>query len=156
MEVRPLDWSPDNWATPWPIVQELEERYGPFDLDPGAEQHTAKAPRFYTREDDGLSHPWFGRVFVNPPYSDPRPWCERAVRAVESEEAELVVMLLPASTDTGWFHEFVLPNADIEFLRGRIRFLGWAGAPIGSPRTGSLIAVLPAGAAARWAEEKCA
>jgi len=87
MEVRPLDWSPDNWATPWPVVRNLEAKYGKFDLDPCAERHTAKAPRFYTRGDDGL---------------------------------------------------------------------GRTGAPIGSPRTGSLIAVLPAQLAAGWAAEKCA
>jgi phage N-6-adenine-methyltransferase len=137
-------------------VRELEKRYGPFDLDPCAEEHTAKAPRFYTKQDDGLNHPWFGRVFVNSPYSDPRPWCERALRAAASDEAELVVMLLPASTATAWFHEVVLPNAHLEFVRRRIRFLGWNGVPIGSPMTGSLIAVLPAGAAAGWAKEKCA
>ena len=52
-----------------------------------------------------------------------------------------MVLLLPASTDTGWFHEFVLPNANIEFRRGRIRFLGWDGVPMGSPKAGSIIAV---------------
>jgi phage N-6-adenine-methyltransferase len=142
MEVRPLGWSSDNWATPWPVVWKLEAQYGKFDLDPCAEPQTAKAPLYYTKEDDGLTQPWFGKVFVNPPYSDPRPWCERAVRAVESREAELVVMLLPASTDTAWFHELVLPHAHLEFLRGRVRFLCWSGTPTGSPRTPSLVAVL--------------
>jgi hypothetical protein len=52
-------------------------------------------------------------------------------------------MLLPCATDTGWFHDLVLPHADLTFLRGRIRFLGWQGTPIGSPKAGTLIALFP-------------
>jgi hypothetical protein len=56
-----------------------------------------------------------------------------------------VIMLLPAAIDTGWFHELVLPHADIEFIKGRLRFLGWQGTPIGSPTAGNLLAFFPKG-----------
>ena len=126
---RPEGWTSDRWATPWPLLRELETRYGAFDLDPCCEPHTAKAPAFYTVDDDGLSKPWFGRVFINPPFSSPRPWCDRAAEAVKTGEAEMVVMLLPCATDTAWFHEVVWPNATLHFLRGRVRFLDGVGRP---------------------------
>jgi phage N-6-adenine-methyltransferase len=138
---KPDGWTSDQWATPWPLVREFEAEFGSFDLDPAAESHTAKAPRFYTIEDDGLGRPWFGRVWLNPPYSKPRPWLERAHAATSTGEANLVVALLPASIDTRWFHEAVLPHASLRFVRGRVRFLGWEGTPIPSPKAPSLVAV---------------
>jgi hypothetical protein len=50
-------------------------------------------------------------------------------------------MLLPASVDTGWFHDLVLPYAEVQFVRGRVRFIGWEGTPIGSPKAPSILAV---------------
>jgi len=153
---RPPDWSSDNWATPWALVRALEAQYGAFDLDPCAEPHTAKAPKFYTKADNGLFLPWFGRVWLNCPFSDPFPWCERAVAAVKANEVDLVVMLLPCATDTRWFHDLILPNAFIRYLRGRVRFLGWEGVPIGSPRTPNLVAVLSPVLVANPAEQAVA
>lgn len=139
---RPVGWTSDKWATPWNIVHALEEEFGPFELDPCCEPHTAKAPRYYTVDVDGLNQPWLGRVFVNPPYSDPRPWCERAVQSIDSGEADLVVMLLPAAVDTAWFHEVIWPRFELRFWRGRIRFLGWRGTAIASPRAPSMVAII--------------
>jgi phage N-6-adenine-methyltransferase len=138
---KPAGWSSDQWATPWSLVRALEAELGPFDLDPAAEHQTAKAPRFYTIKDDGLTRPWFGRVWLNPPYSKPRPWLDRAREATSTGEAELVTALLPASVDTRWFHEAVLPYAELRFIRGRVRFLGWEGTPIPSPKAPSLLAI---------------
>ena len=146
MSDKPEGWTSDKWATPWPLVLDLEERFGKFDLDPCCEPHTAKAPKFYTIDEDGLSLPWFGRVFVNPPFSKPRPWCDRVLRAVKDGEVETVVMLLPCATDTAWFHDVVWPHAELHFIRGRVRFLGWRGTPIPAPRTPNLIAVFRAAA----------
>jgi phage N-6-adenine-methyltransferase len=119
----------------------LEQEFGTFDLDPCAEHHTAKAECYYTIDEDGLQKPWFGRVFVNPPYSKPGPWCLRARQAVDSGEASLVVMLLPASVDTRWFHQLVLPYAQLRFIQGRIRFFGWEGTPIPAPKAPSIFAI---------------
>ena len=57
-----------EWSTPLQLVDDLERRYGSFDLDPCASIETAKAPRFYTEDDDGLTIDWYGHVFMNPPY----------------------------------------------------------------------------------------
>lgn len=138
---RPDGWNSDKWATPWEVLNDLAERFGPFDLDPCCEPHTAKAPTYYTAEDDGLSLPWFGKVFVNPPYSDVRPWLRKAIGTVTSGDVDVVVFLVPCATDTGWFHDLIWPNARLHFIRGRVRFLGWRGTPIPSPRAPSLVAV---------------
>jgi hypothetical protein len=52
-------------------------------------------------------------------------------------------MLLPAAVDTGWFHDYVLPYADVVFVQGRLKFIGWMGTPIGSPKAGNILALYP-------------
>ena len=142
---KPSWWSTDEWETPDSFIQALEARYGPFDLDPCCREETAKAEYFYTREENGLIQPWHGLVWVNPPYSQPRCWVEKAIHEAQHEPSCRVIMLLPAAIDTTWFHDLVLPNADLEFIRGRIRFLGWQRTPIGSPTAGSILAFFPKG-----------
>lgn len=80
----------------------------------------------------------------------------RMVRDVTRDRRDILVLLAIFIRDACWFHEFVLPNAPLRFLRGRIRFLGWMGAPIGDLGVGSLIAVLPAEAADGWANRRYA
>ena len=111
----------DDWPTDPGFFSVMNERYGPFDLDPCATAENAKCPRFYTREDDGLSRPWTGRVFCNPPYGRQiGAWVARAYEAAQGE-AELVVCLLPARTDTSWWHDYAT-RGEVEFVRGRLRF----------------------------------
>lgn len=70
----------DNWATP----PGFAERYGPFDLDPAADASNARAPAFYTREQDGLAQPWHGRVWLNPPYGrEIGKWVAKAVAEIQ-------------------------------------------------------------------------
>lgn len=116
----------DDRATTPEVFDPLHQRYG-FTIDVAAEPHNAKLPRFYTPEQDGLEQSWAGeRVWCNPPYSAIGPWVEKA----NEQEAELVVMLLPANrTEQGWWQDHVEPFRDrpggirCEFLRGRLRFL---------------------------------
>ena len=138
---KPEGWSSDHWETPWGVVKELEAEFGVFDLDPCCTQATAKAPAFYTQEDDGLSKSWFGRVFLNPPYSKPAPWLEKAWSTTRSGSAVLVVALLPVRTDTRWFHSFVKDRAEVRFIKGRVKFIGWQGTPIPSPKNPSMFAI---------------
>lgn len=133
------EWSTDHWATPWATVRGAEAYYGAtFDLDPCCTSLSAKAPYYYTEEDDGLALPWFGRVFLNPPYSNITPWLERALE--ERDHYEYVLALLPACTDTSWFHELVMPYAAIAFIRGRIEFHA-PRARIARPKTPSIWAL---------------
>lgn len=138
---RPDDWTSDDWSTPPEIVHGFSAEFGPFDLDVCCRPDTAKALRFYTKADDGLARPWFGKVWMNPPFSDPSPWLRKAIEETLSGRADLVVALLPAATDTRWFHDLVLGKAEVRFRRGRIKFHGWMGTPIGSPKAGTVFAI---------------
>lgn len=144
---RPSWWTNDKWATPKRNIRDFERYLGcSFELDVCASTRTAKAPRFYTSRQDGLRQPWDGVSFFNPPYSDPRPWVKRAARLTYKKLCPLALGLLPSSgIDTEWFHRWVLPYAEIHFVRGRIAFLKWDNTPETSPRQGNLVAIYRAG-----------
>jgi site-specific DNA-methyltransferase (adenine-specific) len=122
-----------EWATPADFFAKVDAEFGPFTLDPCATPENAKCASYYTREQDGLSLPWFGRVFCNPPYAGAvRAWLQKACDSVESGHAELVVMLLFARTDSKWFQDYQ-SIAQVRFLPGRLRFGdGKSPAPMGS------------------------
>jgi phage N-6-adenine-methyltransferase len=142
--MKPEWWSSDEWSTPPDVMEEIEMICGgPFTLDPCARLETAKAPKFYNKHDDGLKKEWTGRVFVNPPYSRIGPWVEKAVET--KANGHFVVMLVPAATDTDWFHDHVLFHAQIVFWKRRIRFFGWQGTPIAAPKTPSLVLIYDGG-----------
>ena len=112
-----------DWATPWPLFRVCEEAYGPFSLDVCATKENAKCQRFFSPEVNGLLQRWYGACWMNPPYGRTiGQWLEKAV--AEAERGARVVCLLPARTDTAWWHEFVLPHGHVHFLRGRVRFEG--------------------------------
>jgi phage N-6-adenine-methyltransferase len=138
---RPDWWTSDHWETPPQVIEQLSQEFGQFDTDPCCRPETAKGKQFYTKDTDGLAQDWHGKVFLNPPYSKPGPWLEKAIEQVQKGNASLVVALIPASTDTQWFHRFVKPHAEIRFIEGRIRFLGWMRTPIGSPKQPNLLAI---------------
>jgi hypothetical protein len=82
-----------------------------------------RAKRHLIAEDDGLSAPWRGVVFVNPPYGRGLArWVAKARREVELGHARTVVAILPARPDTGYWHEHVAGRAAVYFLKGRLRF----------------------------------
>lgn len=114
-----------DWETPQDFFNALNARFS-FTLDVCALPENAKCSRYFTPEVNGLSVPWTGeRCFMNPPYGrEISAWVAKARR--EAERGALVVGLLPARTDTAWFHEHVYPHAHIKFLRGRIKFVGAA------------------------------
>lgn len=114
----------DLWATPQDFFNELDAEFH-FTLDVCALPENAKCEQFFTPEIDGLSQPWKGRVWCNPPYGrEIGQWVRRAHLAVASGGAEVVVMLLPARTDTRWFHDYIYKKAEIRFIKGRLKFGG--------------------------------
>lgn len=113
-----------EWATPHRIFDALNERYR-FTLDPCATPDNATCQRYFTEADDGLLQSWAGeRVYCNPPYGRALPaWIAKAYR--ESLRGALVVMLIPARTDTAAWHDYIFPHAsEVIFLRGRLKFGG--------------------------------
>ena len=111
------------WCTPQDFFDELDAEFG-FVLDPAATEKTAKCSLYYTPEMDGLSQSWDrgGAVFCNPPYG--REIGKLVKKAFE--EAQVVgypiVLLIPARTDTAYFHDYIYGKAEIRFVRGRLRF----------------------------------
>lgn len=111
----------DLWATPQAFFDELDAEFN-FTLDPCATDENAKCERYFTKEDDGLTQSWAGEtVFMNPPYGrEISHWMRKAYE--ESRKGATVVCLVPARTDTRWFHDFVYGKAEIRFVRGRLKF----------------------------------
>ena len=113
----------DQWETPQVFFDKLNSEFG-FTLDPCAEEQNHKCALYFTKEIDGLSQSWAGhRVFCNPPYGkEIKAWIEKSFREVYTGEAELVVMLVPARTDTAWFHDYIYNKSEIRFIKGRLKF----------------------------------
>ena len=116
-----------EWETPPEIYDPLHEEFN-FELDPCASFLNHKCNLFFTADiiDDGLRQPWASRaksVFMNPPYGrEIGKWVAKA--SAEATKGALVVCLLPARTDTSWWHNYVMPYAsEIRFLRGRVKFI---------------------------------
>lgn len=112
----------DEWETLQALFDQLNSEFH-FTLDAAALPINAKCPLFFAPADDGLSKEWNGTVWCNPPYGKTvGRWVEKAYKS--SLDGTTVVMLLPARTDTRWFHDFVYGKATIRFLRGRLKFGG--------------------------------
>lgn len=112
----------DDWATPQDFFDKLDLEFQ-FTLDPCADLHNYKCARYYNREQDGLIHDWGGeRVFCNPPYGkEIAKWVQKSFEESRKKNT-LVVMLIPARTDTKYFHDFIYGKAEIRFIRGRLKF----------------------------------
>ena len=122
-----------EYATPYRIWRPLSWAVDGFDLDPasGAEP-VPIADQRYTEADDGLSRPWFGDVFLNPPWtsedSDGTPkrrWLRKARNEAQRDAVDTVIVLLPAATEAGWFREHMWGAPALCFVGpGRIPFIG--------------------------------
>lgn len=111
----------DLWPTPQYFFDELNSEFG-FTLDPCATADNAKCPKFFTKETDGLTQDWSkDTVFMNPPYGrEIADWMRKAYE--ESQRGGTVVCLVPARTDTRWFHDYVNGKAEVRFVKGRLKF----------------------------------
>lgn len=143
-----------EWRTPPDLFAVLKRRYQ-FDYDAFATHENALCYRYSTADGtfapnrfqisdaDGIAHPWLDlRVWMNPPYTKGQiePCMEKA--AAERDNAAIIVALLPAATDTRWWHQWVQPYCDVTFLSRRVRFIDPAtGEPGNSPPGGHAIAV---------------
>jgi phage N-6-adenine-methyltransferase len=126
----------DEWYTPAEIIRSL----GDFDLDPAtsveAYRLNQSAKHIYTLEEDGLKQPWNGRVWLNPPYSNPL-----AKRFLEKmAEHNNGIALVFSKIEAKWFHDVVLGHATaVKFLYARIRFFRPDGTKGMQPRNGSML-----------------
>tara|TARA_R100000315_G_C5182778_1_gene106102 strand:- start:17 stop:499 length:483 start_codon:yes stop_codon:yes gene_type:complete len=112
-----------EWATPQDFFDKLNWRFGPFDLDPCASPYNTKCANFYTEAEDGLTKSWTGhKSFVNPPYGRGiDKWIEKGYNESLNENTR-VVMLIPARTDTKYWHKYVMNAAEVHLVKGRLKF----------------------------------
>lgn len=111
-----------EWETPQDLFDSLHAEFG-FDRDVCATAENSKCAGFFSKEDDGLVQEWTGTCWCNPPYGrEVGKWVEKA--RLSAQKGATVVMLLPARTDTRWFHGHILHKAEVRFLPGRLKFGG--------------------------------
>lgn len=121
---KPNKGNTDIWLTPIEIINSL----GEFDLDPCGESSHKTAKTIYTK--NGLEMDWFGRVWLNPPYSEVGKWLDKMI------EHNSGICLVFARMDTKWAHGIIpksksvyFPNKRISFLTKEMKKKGNAGAP---------------------------
>jgi phage N-6-adenine-methyltransferase len=132
-----MTFDPETWATPQSLFDSLNAEFD-FVLDAAANDANHKCDIYFTKEDDGLAQDWYPhkRIWLNPPYDS------RAVRGnlmkwvgkahSEAKKHCLVACLLPASTDTKWWHQYCV-DGEQRFIKGRLKFNDGQGrAPFGS------------------------
>lgn len=115
-----------HWSTPQNLFDSVNMEYN-FTLDTCADTTNYKVKKYFNEKQNGLAKSWQGNVcWCNPPYgrNQIEHWVRKAFLEVSDECT--IVMLLPARTDTIWFHEYIYrnPNCKITFLRGRLKFSG--------------------------------
>ena len=111
----------DLWYTPQDFFKKYDDVYK-FETDVCATDDNAKCAKYYTEEMDGLSQEWRGVCWMNPPYGRTiGKWMKKAYES--SLSGATVVCLVPARTDTNWWHDYAM-KGDIEFIRGRLKFGG--------------------------------
>jgi len=113
-----------EWTTPQDFYEELNKVYN-FTLDPCATKESAKCEKYFTPEDDGLNQDWTGHtVFMNPPYGRSiKLWIKKAWEA-SRKGGTTVVCLIPARTDTRYWHDYCMKAHRVYFVKGRLKFGG--------------------------------
>ena len=112
----------DLWATPNDFFDKLNDEFR-FTLDPCSTHENAKCYKHFTEEENGLLQDWGNEVvFCNPPYGRQiKDWVKKSYEESQKDNTT-VVMLIPARTDTIYFHEYIYHKAEIRFIKGRLKF----------------------------------
>lgn len=112
-----------DWETPAAFFAALDREFG-FTLDACANHDNYKVDSYITPEDDALKRVWAttGAVWCNPPYGpEIGKWVKRAFEQSQKQWVT-VVLLLPARTETSWWHDYVMKADEIRLIRGRLQF----------------------------------
>lgn len=146
--------SEQNWATPWWVIRAVEAEYrSKIDLDVCSKHSDKKATRYIAPVGKVSSHPedpiaidglaadtiWQAdHAWCNPPFCDIAPWLQKAHASVAAQTCKRVTLIVPAKTDTAWWHDWIPRAQDVIFLRPRVRYM-IGGRQGGSPAFGSAI-----------------
>ncbi len=131
-----------DWRTPKDFFRKLDQEFH-FVLDAAATRESAKCSRYFTIKDDGLSQSWNvgGPVFCNPPYGrEIGSWVKKAYEEF-ARTGSTIVLLIPARTDTSYFHDYIYGKAEIRFLRGRLKFEDENGAAMNAAPFPSMVVI---------------
>lgn len=131
----------NEWYTPPEYIFAARTVMGGIDLDPASSEKANEivgADRFFTTADDGLMFDWWGRVWMNPPYSQPQisEFCRKFIQEYTAENITMGIVLVNNATETAWFQELLSVASAACFVRGRIKFLDPSGYPAGAPLQG--------------------
>jgi phage N-6-adenine-methyltransferase len=114
----------DCWATPLWVFDALDIEFG-FWLDAAASHHNALCAHHLTEQDDALNSAWnsHGAIWCNPPYSNIRPWVEKAAEQCD-QQRRAIVMLVPEDMSVGWFSKALETVDEVRVVTdGRINFI---------------------------------
>jgi phage N-6-adenine-methyltransferase len=114
----------EEWETPQDFYDNLHKEFN-FTIDVAASKENTKCKKYYTKEDNALIQSWDteGSVWCNPPYG--RQIWRWVKKAYEESFNNTVVLLIPARTDTSYWHDYIFPYAEeVRFIRGRLKFGG--------------------------------
>tara|TARA_Y100000310_G_scaffold255960_1_gene263618 strand:+ start:2297 stop:3160 length:864 start_codon:yes stop_codon:yes gene_type:complete len=123
-----VKWTGDQESyTPEKYIESARAVMGSIDVDPASNDlanETVRATKYYTKEDDGLSKPWVGNVFLNPPYSQPeiKQFIDKLIDEAEQGNVSQAILLTNNNTDTTWFHDAAEASTLLCFTKGRINF----------------------------------
>jgi hypothetical protein len=146
---QPTKTKSNEWYTPQKYIDAAREVLGEIDLDPAScalANETVKAKRYFSLQENGLLHPWHGRIWLNPPYginnaqpSKMQRWIDKANHEYQSGNAQEIIILVNALPDRVWFQP--LWSYPLCFVRKRIRFFSESGQS-GAPQYGNVFAYL--------------
>jgi phage N-6-adenine-methyltransferase len=122
---EPRAYDRDEWHTPSTMIALARQVLGEIDLDPAssaAAQAVVQARQFFTKAEDGLQQDWHGRVWLNPPYSNPAPWIDRALTAYAAGQVLALLILVNDQTDAAWYQRLLHAGAAACLLARRVPF----------------------------------
>ena len=130
----------NSWYTPTKIINSAIKVMGEIDLDPASSEianQNIQAKKYYTEEDNGLSKEWHGKVWLNPPYSQPE--IDNFSQAVIEKDFDEIMVLVNNATETKWFQRIAKKSNCICFINKRLKFLDKKGLSTGSPLQGQVV-----------------
>lgn len=137
MNLNKIDKTKDEWYTPKYIV----DMFGKFDLDPASNEYNSKRlniPKYFSKENSALDKEWYGRVWLNPPFSLKNEFIAKAREQVDKGNCE-VFILLPMRMETIAVHKHIMNRANLFIPNGRISFETPEGKTLGTPNFASVI-----------------
>ena len=115
----------NTWCTPTDFFDNLNKRFN-FTLDPCCTKKSALCKNFYTEKENWLLQDWSWRIFCNPPYwREIKMWIKKASEEIKKDYCEIIILLIPARTDTIYFHDYIYKknNVTIDFIKWRLKFI---------------------------------